>query len=77
MDIHPAKTVLVKEVLKQLSLVHQKEVSEEWVKECIFQFWGNDPYGAGYHNFYSGYFIPTVMRCLRKPWENQNFHFVG
>ncbi len=32
MDIHPAKEVLVKEILKELSLMHQTEVKEEWVR---------------------------------------------
>lgn len=77
MDIHPAKEVLVREILKELSLMHQIEIKEEWVKECIYQFWGTDPYGAGYHNFYSGYYIPAVMKAMRKPWATEKIHFVG
>jgi monoamine oxidase len=57
--------------------LHNTPVQEEWVKECIFQFWGNDPFGAGYHKFYAGYYIPTVMRCIRKPWKDERIHFVG
>lgn len=77
MDIHPAKEVLVREILKQLSLMHQTEVKEEWVRECIYQFWGRDPYGAGYHNFNSGYYIPAVMKTMRKPWAEESIHIVG
>ena len=77
LNIKPAKEVLVKEILKQLSLVHQFEVQEEWVKECIYQFWGDSPYGGGYHNFYSGYYIPAIMKTVRRPWQNENLHIVG
>ena len=67
--IYLAKTVLVRQVLKQLSLVHNIKVKEEWLKECLYQFWGSDPFGAAYHNFNSGYYIPSVMRSMRKPWK--------
>jgi hypothetical protein len=36
MDIHRAKKVLVKEILKQLSLLHQIDVKEEWLRECVY-----------------------------------------
>jgi hypothetical protein len=49
--------------------MHQIDVREEWLKECIYQFWGNDPFGAGYHTFYSGYDIAAIMKCMRKPWK--------
>jgi len=52
-------------------------IKEEWLKECIYQFWGNDPFGAGYHNFYSGYYIPTIMQSIRKPWVKESIYFVG
>ena len=77
MDIHPAKTVLVHEIIKQLSLIHQVNVEESWVKECIYQFWGRDPYGAGYHTFNPGYDIPSVMKTIRKPWKDHPIHIVG
>jgi monoamine oxidase len=67
----------VKEILKQLSLIHNIPIPENTLKECIYQFWGNDPFGAGYHNFYSGYYIPSVMQSIRKPWEEESIFFVG
>ena len=47
------------------------------MKECIYQFWGRDPYGAGYHSFNAGYHIPAVIKTMRKPWANENIHIVG
>lgn len=77
MEIHPAKVIFVQEILKQLSLTHQVEVKQEYLKECVYQFWGNDPFGAGYHKFFSGYHIPAVMKSIRQPWIKRNIHIVG
>jgi monoamine oxidase len=47
------------------------------VIECVYEFWGRDPYGAGYHNFLSGYYVPAVMKTMRKPWMDQTIYIVG
>lgn len=69
-NIFPAKEVLVKEALKELSCIHNMQVKEEWLKECAYQFWGNDHFGAGCHHFYSGYYVPSIMQCMRRPWKD-------
>lgn len=76
-NIYPAKEVLVKELLRELSRIHNMEVKEEWLKECVYQFWGNDQFGVGSHHFYSGYYIPSIMQSIRKPWKDESIHFVG
>ncbi|CAM6004626.1 unnamed protein product [Sphagnum balticum] len=68
---------MVREVLRQLSLVHSLDVKIEWVKECLYQNWEIDPFGGGYHNWYSGYDVEAVMKAVRKPWKEENIHFVG
>jgi monoamine oxidase len=43
----------------------------------VYQFWGKDIYGAGFHHFLPGYYIPTIMKTIRKPWIDEKIHFVG
>ena len=43
----------------------------------MYQNWGNDPFGGGYHNWFSGYRVDKVMKCIRKPWSDQNIFIVG
>ena len=31
----------------------------------------------GLHHFYSGYYIPSIMQCIRRPWKDESIHFVG
>ena len=43
----------------------------------MYQNWGQDPFGGGYHNWYSGYDVEAVMYTVRKPWSDQNIFIVG
>lgn len=43
----------------------------------MYQNWGRDPFGGGYHNWFSGYNIESVMKCIRKPWESESIHIIG
>ena len=76
-NIHHAKKVVVKELLSQLRKSHQTEIKEEWLKECVYQFWGGDIFGGGYHQFNPGYDVAAAMRTIRQPWENEDIHIVG
>lgn len=76
-NVAPASVALVKEVVRQLSLVHGKKVKFQDVKEAMYQNWGNDPFGAGYHKFFSGYRVDLVMKCIRKPWKKERIFIVG
>ncbi len=67
----------MKEILKELSRIYNIEVREEWLKECVYQFLGNDQFGASCHHFYSGYYISSIMQTVRKPWKDEAIHFVG
>jgi hypothetical protein len=43
----------------------------------MYQNWGRDPFGGGYHNWFSGYNIESVMKCIRKPWKSESIHIIG
>ena len=45
------------------------EVREDWLKECVYQFMGNEQSGASHH-FKSGYYVPSVMQTMRRPWKD-------
>ena len=47
------------------------------VKEAMYQNWGNDPFGGGYHTWQAGYNVEKVMKAIRKPWKEQDIFFVG
>ena len=68
-NIAPASERVVHDVLRQLSLLHGKKVSVDEVKEAMYQNWGNDPFGGGYHNWFAGYDVSKVMKAVRKPWK--------
>lgn len=43
----------------------------------MFQNWGADPFGGGYHNWMPGYDVEKVMRTMRRPWNRQKIFIVG
>ena len=43
----------------------------------MYQNWENDPFGGGYHNWFSGYRVDLIMKCIRKPWKNEKIFIVG
>ena len=67
----------MREIIHQLELVHGTTISYEDVKEAMYQNWGNDPFGGGYHNWFSGYDVQKIMECIRKPWKKENIFIVG
>jgi len=77
LNVAPASVALVKEVLRQLSLLHGRKVEYSEVKEAMYQNWGNDPFGGGYHNWFSGYRVDLVMKCIRKPWQDESIFIAG
>ena len=68
-NIAPASERVVHDVLRQLSLLHGKKVSVDEVKEAMYQNWGNDPFGGGYHTWQAGFNVEKVMKAIRKPWK--------
>ena len=75
--IAQASVEVVKEVIKQLSLLHGKKVTIDMVKEAMYQNWTKDPFGGGYHNWQSGYDIEACMKAMRRPWKEEDIFFVG
>ena len=57
--------------------MHGTKVNPCDVKEAMYQNWGMDPFGGGYHKWASGYDIEAVMYTMRKPWSNKNIFIVG
>ena len=43
----------------------------------MYQNWGQDPFGGGYHNWYSGYDVDKCMKAVRRPWTGENIFIVG
>ena len=75
--IAPASIEVVREIIRQLSLLHGKKLTLNQVKEAMYQNWGNDPFGGGYHNWFSGYDVSAVMKCVRRPWVEDDIFIVG
>ena len=76
-NIAPASEMIVNEVCNQLSLIHGKKVCPSIVREAMYQNWKEDPFGGGYHFWYSGYDLEAVMYTVRKPWLDRDIFIVG
>lgn len=69
-------------LLSQLASVHGAEVGKiPQPSSVIFQDWGRNPYGAGYHGWAPHYDICTVMQDIRTPGtlagKPMNLYIVG
>jgi len=59
---------MVNMLLSQLALVHGADLSKiPAPTQAIFQDWGRNPYGAGYHGWAAHYNICEVMQAMLKP----------
>ena len=43
----------------------------------MYQNWHMDPFGGGYHNWLPGFDVEAVMKCIRRPWAEENIFIVG
>ena len=43
----------------------------------MYQNWGQDPFGGGYHNWFSGYDVKECMKAVRRPWTGEDIFIVG
>lgn len=43
----------------------------------MYQNWGNDPFGGGYHNWFAGYNVERCMKAVRRPWKDEKIFIVG
>lgn len=43
----------------------------------MYQNWTIDPFGGGYHNWFSGWDVEAVMKAVRRPWKEQDIFIVG
>lgn len=74
---------MVKMLLSQLALVHGADVANiPSPTQAVFQDWGCNPYGAGYHGWAAHYNICEVMQGMLKPGaligeDGMNLYVIG
>jgi monoamine oxidase len=59
----------------QLQSVHNIEIPK--AEDAVFQDWGLDPYGAGYHAWAAHYSPWNMFGCMLKPVPSYNVYICG
>ena len=67
--------VMVKESIEELKELHDIEIPMPYV--AMVKDWSADPFGGGYHAWYTGINVKEVMKEIRKPYFNENIYIVG
>jgi len=61
---------------EQVKILHdQKELPKPY--SAVYQEWGENPYGGGWHEWKANYRIDKIMCRMRKPVEDQSIFIVG
>ncbi|EKU45487.1 flavin monoamine oxidase family protein [Staphylococcus massiliensis] len=67
--------VMVKESIEELKELHDIEIPMPYV--AMVKDWSADPFGGGYHAWYTGINVKEVMKEIRKPYFNESIYIVG
>jgi len=72
----PITQEMVESAQRQIEAVHnQKGLPMPY--SAVYQEWGDDPYGGGWHEWKSGYRLDDIMCRMRHPVESESIYIVG
>ncbi len=67
---------MVQAAQRQLEAVHnQKQLPQPY--SAVYQEWGHEPYGGGWHEWKAGFELDKVMQKMRHPVEGEDIYIVG
>ncbi|RZS91938.1 flavin monoamine oxidase family protein [Aquimarina brevivitae] len=75
-DVQATK-LMVDELMNQLREVHGDTVTIPDPYVTWFKDWTDEPFGAGYHAWKSGYDVGKVMQYMRQPVDTERIHICG